>query len=113
MTAILGSLRYHLGSGTRTSRSERIREFAKAEEIQISPEDGAKLDLKDGDMVRVVSPQGAVTRKVRLERNLRAGILFLPLAFGGNDARNLIPLIPLEGDGSPGWNVCQVRLEKP
>ncbi|MFH1242874.1 MAG: molybdopterin-dependent oxidoreductase [Pseudomonadota bacterium] len=112
LTAVMGSLRYHLGSGTRTSHSERIRGFELCEEVQVSHEDGAKLDIRDGETVRIVSPQGAVARKVRLERSLRAGLVFLPRAFHGNDARNLIPLTPIERIDWPGWNTCQVRLEK-
>jgi len=112
LSAILGSLRYHLGSGTRTSRSGRIGEFSPDEEIQISHEDGADLDLKDGDSVRVSSTEGTIHRKIRFERSLRAGLVFLPLAVHGNDARNLIPLTSMEGADFTGWNVCQVRLEK-
>lgn len=111
LTAVLGGLRYHLGSGTRTGHSERIREFGLEGEVEVSPGDGARLGIREGEMVRVVSPHGTVARKVRLERTLRAGLVFLPTAFRGNDARELIPLSPLEGANSQGWKTCQVRLE--
>lgn len=110
--AILGSLRFHLGSGTRTSRSKRIRASGLKGEVEISHEDGARLSLCNGDTVRVVSPYGSVIREVKLETGLRPGLIFVPIAFNANDARNLIRLTPVGERGSPGWKECQVRLEK-
>ncbi len=112
LIAVMGSLRYHLGSGTRTSRSERIARFGICEEVHVSCNDGIKLGVEDGEVVRVVSQQGEVTRKVRLESTLRAGLVFLPGALHGNDTRNLIPLTSIEKADWPGWNTCPVRLEK-
>lgn len=111
-TAILGSLRYHLGSGTRTGYSHRIREFGLKGEIEISPEDGAKLDLHDGDTVRVLSQHGSVVREVRLESGLKTGLIFVPVAVSANDARNLIGLTELCKPASSGWKTCQVKLVK-
>ena len=111
-TAILGSQRYHLGSGTRSSLSDRIRDFGVKGEIEISHEDGAKLGVQDGDMVRVQSRCGSVTREVRLEKGLRPGMIFVPTAFDGNNARDLIGLSPPGEADSPGLKTCQVVLEK-
>lgn len=112
LMAVMGSLRYHVGSGTRTSRSERIAKLGICEEVHVFPNDGVKLGVKDGEAVRVVSRQGEVTRKVRLEKALSAGLVFLPGALHGSDTRNLIPLSPIERANWPGWNTCPVRLEK-
>lgn len=111
-TAILGSLRYQLGSGTRSSLSDRIRDFGVKGEIEISHEDGVRLGVQDGDTVRVQSPYGTVTREVRLEKGLRAGMIFVPTGFNGNDARDLISLSPPGEADSPGLKMCQVVLEK-
>ena len=35
-TAIIGSLRYHLGTGSRTSRSERVKSYGQSGAIEIS-----------------------------------------------------------------------------
>lgn len=111
-TAILGSLRYHLGSGTRTGYSDRIREFCVKGEIEISHEDGAKLGLNDGDTVRVISQHGSMEREVRLGKGLRAGMVFVPVAVSTNDAGNLIGLTELCRPDSSGWKTCQVNLFK-
>jgi len=111
-TAILGSKRYHLGSGTRTSHSSRIRDFGSKGEVEISPEDGQTLHLRTGDVVTVQSPHGAVIREIRLEKGLGPGLIFVPTGFNGNDALQLVTLTPLEDKNSEGLKMCQVRLEK-
>ena len=111
-TAILGSQRFHLGSGTRTAHSERIRDFGLKGEVELSPEDGAMMNLKNGDTVRVQSREGALTREIRLEKGLRPGLVFVPTAFHGNDAINLLGLTPLENTQSQGLKMCQVKVQK-
>jgi formate dehydrogenase alpha subunit len=111
-TAIIGSLRYQLGSGTRTSASERILGFELYGAIDISPEDGAKLKVKDGDSVKVSSRFGSVQRAIRLNNEISPGDLFVPMAVNGNDAMNLIDLTDLADPKSPGWKSVRVKLEK-
>ncbi|UCF82455.1 MAG: molybdopterin-dependent oxidoreductase [Desulfobacteraceae bacterium] len=111
-TAILGSLRYHLGSGTRTCLSDRIKDFDLKGEVEISPEDGTQLKLKAGDKVRISSPYGAIERQVTLKKDLRPGLIFVPMALHNNDAMQLIGLSQLGEADSPGWNACRVTLKK-
>jgi len=111
-TAILGSQRFHLGSGTRTANSERIRGFGLKGEVEFSPEDGAMMNLQNGDTVQLQSPEGALTREIRLEKGLRPGLVFVPTAFHGNDATNLLGLTPFENTQSQGFKMCQVKVRK-
>jgi formate dehydrogenase alpha subunit len=111
-TAILGSQRFHLGSGTRTCRSDRIRDHSVKGEIKLSHEDGAGLNLQDGDSVRVESEHGFIEREIRLEKGLKGGLIFIPTAFNLNDAMNLIGLSRLGEPDSPGWQECQVKVTK-
>jgi formate dehydrogenase alpha subunit len=110
--AILGSRRYHLGSGTRTGQSARIRDFALKGEVEVSPEDGERLDLKNGDRVRISSIHGSILREVILKKDLSPGLIFIPLAFDNNDAMNLIDFTEMGQADSPGWKECDVRVEK-
>ncbi|MBN1627723.1 MAG: molybdopterin-dependent oxidoreductase [Deltaproteobacteria bacterium] len=113
-TAILGSLRYHLGSGTRTGRSPRIHEFTTGTggEIEISKEDAEAMGLSEGDRIRVASASGSIERGIKIEKSLRTGLIFIPLAFNNNDALNLIGFKPLGEADSPGWKECRVSIEK-
>jgi formate dehydrogenase alpha subunit len=109
-TAIIGSLRYQLGSGTRTHASDRIRGFDLAGQLEISLQDSARLNAKNDDTVIVTSRSGSVTRKIRIEKSLGAGQIFVPTGFNGNDAMNLLALSDLTKPGSPGWKTARVKL---
>ncbi|MBU4425471.1 MAG: molybdopterin-dependent oxidoreductase, partial [Proteobacteria bacterium] len=111
-TAILGSLRYHLGSGTRTRLSGRIKDFGLKGEVEISSEDGTRLNLKRGDKVRISSPDGSIERDITLKKDVRPGLIFIPMAFHNNDARQLMGLTRLGEVDSPGWNGCHVKIER-
>lgn len=112
LTAILGSQRFHLGSGTRTGHSKRINDFGLKGEVTLSSKDGARLHVKSGDAVHVQSREGALTREVRIDEGLMEGRVFVPTAFHANDAMNLVGLTALGYGSSQGLKTCQVRLEK-
>ncbi len=112
LTAIIGSQRYNLGSGTRTQSSDRIRGFDQAGHLEISLTDSAKLRLQDDDTVTVSSKSGSVTRRIRIDKNLGAGQVFVPTGVNGNDAMNLLALSDITQSDSPGWKTVAVKLEK-
>jgi formate dehydrogenase alpha subunit len=110
--AIVGSLRCHLGSGTRTGHSARMRDFGLKGEVEISSQDGARLNLNEGDQVRISSRSGSIVRGVTVKKGLRSGLIFIPMAFHNNDAIQLIQLTHLGQADSLGWKECRVKLEK-
>ena len=112
LTAIIGSLRYQLGSGTRTHASGRIQGFDLAGQVEISLQDSASLDLKDDDTVTVTSASGSVTREIRIDQSLGAGQIFVPTGYNGNDAMNLLALSDITQPGSPGWKTARVKIKK-
>jgi formate dehydrogenase alpha subunit len=111
-TAIVGSQRYHLASGTRTQASDRIQEFEFTGKLEISPEDGANLDLKDDDTIMVRSRIGVLKRKIRLKKSLAQGHIFVPAGFNDNEAMCLFSLSDMTKPDSPGWKTCRVQVEK-
>jgi formate dehydrogenase alpha subunit len=111
-TAILGSLRYHLGSGTRTSASERIQDLDLDGDIAIGPADAAKLNLKDGDTVSVESRWGVIERKIGQSSRMGPGQVFVPLAVNANDAMSLFDLTDLADPNATGWKTCAVKIKK-
>ena len=110
-TAILGVQRFHLGGGTRTAHSTRIREWGSGGALEIGLEDAEELNVKNGSILKVTSPLGSLRRPVRLERGLRPGLLFIPMACHDNDAMNLMGLTPFETPRSSGLKTCRVNLE--
>jgi formate dehydrogenase alpha subunit len=111
-TAIIGSLRYNLGSGTRTQSSDRIQGFDQAGQLEISLSDSTKLKVHDDDTVTVTSPSGSVTRKIRIDKSLSAGQIFVPTGVNGNDAMNLLALSDITKADSPGWKTVAVKIKK-
>ena len=103
---LLGATRFHLGSGTRTSRSPRIRALNLACEIEISPEDGAALDIEDQAPVRVVSSTGAIEAVARLRNGVPPGLAF---SAQGADGNRVMQLATLE---EYGRRDLPVRIEK-
>jgi formate dehydrogenase alpha subunit len=111
-TAIIGSLRYHLGSGTRTQASERIQNFELAGQLEIPPQLAASLDLKEDDSVVVSSRFGIVKREIRLKKGLQPGHIFVPAGFNNNDAMGLFGLSDMTKPGTAGLKTCRVKIEK-
>src|SRR2546425_4764967 len=64
----------------------------RPESLDISPEDGARLKLKDGDLVRAVSRRGEVEVPIRIDTSLRAGLVFMTLHFQDDVATNLLTI---------------------
>jgi predicted molibdopterin-dependent oxidoreductase YjgC len=111
-TAIVGSQRYHLGSGTRTQASDRIQGVDGIGKLEISPQDGARLDLKNDDTIMVRSRFGDLKRKLRLTNAISQGHIFVATGVNDNEAMGLFSLSDLTKPGSPGCKTCQVQLEK-
>jgi len=111
MTA--GFRRFHAGSGTRTSNSERIRASGVGGDMEISEADAGMLGLQEGDSVRVVSEQGAIERDVIINPGMAKGVVFVPRGFSGNDVMNLFPLSQPGKESGQGWMTCRVNIEGP
>jgi len=111
-TAIVGTQRYQLGSGTRTASSDRIKNFSAAGKIEMAPRDAADLKVEDDDTVIVSSHDGTVKRSIQLKSGLSPGQIFVPAGVNGNEAMNLFSLSELAIPGAAGWKTCGVKIEK-
>ncbi|MFP4159589.1 MAG: molybdopterin-dependent oxidoreductase [Desulfobacterales bacterium] len=110
-TATLGSLRWHLGGGTRTARSARIANWNRDNKARLSPSDIEALGLEEDGFVRITSDHGAVERGYMADAGLLPGRVFIPLGFSGNDAAELADIEALK-PAAPAWRTCRVDIEK-
>jgi anaerobic selenocysteine-containing dehydrogenase len=78
---ITGRTVYHWHTRTKTGRVDELDNAAPDVWIELCPEDGAALDVDEGDVVRVESPRGAVEGRARLTGG-RPGVVFVPFHFG-------------------------------
>ena len=71
----------------------RISGHLDAEEkdgfVEMSYQDGADLDLHEGDLIFVTSRRGTLEAPVRFTASLDPGVLFMPIHFGENPANVL------------------------
>ncbi len=58
-----------------------VSPIRRGETVDIAPEDGARLGIADGQLVRVSSRRGSVEAPARYEAGLRPGLAFMTLHF--------------------------------
>jgi predicted molibdopterin-dependent oxidoreductase YjgC len=112
LLAHIRPVRYHLGSGTRTSRSERISKWGKQGEIELSPATIRSMGGNGDGRVRVTSRFGSIERAFKENRNLPADQILIPMAVNRNDAVNLADMKGSAQANGCGWTLAWVRIEK-
>jgi formate dehydrogenase major subunit len=84
----------------------------RGETLDISPEDAERLGLKDGDPVRVTSRRGSVVAPARLDRSLRAGLVFMTLHYQDEVAVNTLTIDETDPkSGTAEFKACAVHVE--
>jgi formate dehydrogenase major subunit len=85
----------------------------RPETIDLSPEDGARHGLTEGERVRVVSRRGAVEAPVRFDDSLRPGLAFMTLHFPDEVAINQLTIDAADPkSGTAEFKATAVRIEK-
>jgi len=107
-----GRILQHWHGGTMSRRSEGLDWIVPEGEIQINDEDGARLEITSGDIIRVSSRRGEVTGKVSLTDKLPRGMVFMNFHFAE------MPTNVLTGDAVdpvakiPEYKVSAVKVER-
>jgi predicted molibdopterin-dependent oxidoreductase YjgC len=84
----------------------------RGESLDISPEDAARLGITDGETVRVSSRRGSVEARAKVDRALRAGIVFMTLHFPDEVATNLLTIDATDPkSGTAEFKACAVRVD--
>ena len=103
---------YHWHSGTVTRRVDGLNNLFPKGRIDISPVDAEKLQVADGDRVRVTSRRGSVETDARVTDISDAGVVYMDFHFAESSANvltaaNLDPVAKI-----PEFKVSAVRIEK-
>ncbi len=107
-----GRILQHWHGGTMSRRSAGLNALVPEGEIQINDADAVRLDIGDGDMVRVTSRRGEVTGRARLTTRIPGGMIFMTFHFAESPAN------VLTGDAVdpvakiPEYKISAVRLER-
>ncbi len=107
-----GRLLYQYHSGTMTMKTEGLNDRAPGTYVEISPQDAAKLNLIDGEKVKVASRRGEIKADVKISDKASDGTVFLPFHFAEAAANRLTigALDPLSK--IPAFKVCAVNVSK-
>jgi formate dehydrogenase major subunit len=107
-----GRMLQHWHGGTLTRHSVGLDALVPEGFIQINPDDGERLGIATGDMVRLASRRGAVKGRARLTSRVPSGMIFMTFHFAETPAN------VLTGDAVdpvakiPEYKVSAVRLER-
>jgi formate dehydrogenase alpha subunit len=107
-----GRVLQHWHGGTMSRQSEGLVWVVPEGEIQVNDEDGAQLDVADGDMICVSSRRGEVKGRARLTNRLPRGMVFITFHFVE------VPANMLTGDAVdpvakiPEYKVSAVKIRK-
>jgi formate dehydrogenase major subunit len=85
----------------------------RGETIEVSPADGARLGLRDGEPVRVSSRRGSVVAPVRVDPGLPEGLVFMTFHFPDQVETNLLTIdVSDPKSGTAEFKAAAVRIDR-
>jgi formate dehydrogenase alpha subunit len=106
-----GRILFHWHGGTLSRRSPGLDSLAPEAEVEIHPDDAARLQIGDGDPVRVRSRRGAVVARARRTRRSPPGTVFMTFHYA-EAAANLLTIDAVDPVAKiPEYKVAAVAVE--
>jgi formate dehydrogenase major subunit len=104
----------HLESYNTGIQSGRYRSpLHRPEMLALSPEDGERYGLAEGERVLVSSRRGSVEAPVRFDDSLRPGLAFLSVHFPDQVATNILTIDATDPkSGTAEFKATAIRVEK-
>jgi formate dehydrogenase major subunit len=85
----------------------------RAATLDLSPEDGARYRVSEGERVRVSSRRGSVLAPVRFDPGLRPGLAFLAVHFHEQISTNDLTIDAVDPkSGTSEFKATAIRIEK-
>jgi formate dehydrogenase major subunit len=85
----------------------------RQEALRLSPEDGAKYDVADGERARISSRRGSIETCVRYDPSLRPGLAFLTLHHPEEAATNFLTIDAVDPEsGTAEFKATAIRVDK-
>lgn len=107
-----GRIYWHWHTRTLTGRTSTLEREAPKPYVEINPEDARRLNIKDNQMVKVISRRGEVTLSAMVTDRVAEGSLFIPFHYK-EGAANLLTINAVDPIAKiPEYKVCAVKVEK-
>lgn len=85
----------------------------RGESLDLSPEDAERLELSDGEVVRVSSRRGSVEAPIRIDPALRPGLAFMTFHFPDQVDTNQLTIDATDPkSGTAEFKAAAIRVEK-
>jgi len=98
---------------TGVQTNEYTSPLRRKEALLISPADGQRLGIQDGERVMASSRRGSVEVPVRFEASLRPGLAFLTLHFPDQVATNILTIDATDPkSGTAEFKASAIRVDK-
>ena len=111
MILTTGRMLEHWHTGAMTRRAIALNELEPEAVACLSPRDIDRMQLTPGDFIRVSTRRGAITLRVRLDRDVAEGMVFIPFCYT-EAAANLLTNPQLDPFGKiPEFKFCAARVE--
>jgi anaerobic selenocysteine-containing dehydrogenase len=88
MALTTGRLAHQWHTRTKTGHVPKLNELNPEPFVAAHPEDATRLGLRDGDAVRLISRRGATRTRLKVEKTIPAGVLFMPIHWGQSAAED-------------------------
>ncbi|MGC5022099.1 molybdopterin oxidoreductase family protein [Micromonospora sp. DT47] len=100
-------------SGAQTRRVAALRRAAPGGFVELHPDLAARLDVAEGDELRVTSRRGELRAPARLSPAIRPDTVFAPFHWPGAARANSVTNDAVDPvSGMPEFKICAVRVEK-
>ena len=111
MILTTGRMLEHWHTGAMTRRAATLDELEPDAVACLSPRDIERLQLQPGEFIRVSTRRGSITLRVRLDREVADGMVFIPFCYT-EAAANLLTNPELDPFGKiPEFKFCAARVE--
>ncbi len=103
---------YHYNAMAMTDKTPGLMQISPHSYIEINTADAEKLDIKDGERIKVSSRRGTISSEARVSEKTGPGEVWMPFHFlDGNS--NWLTIDALDSIAkAPEYKVCAVKLQK-
>ncbi|MBS0232279.1 MAG: molybdopterin-dependent oxidoreductase [Proteobacteria bacterium] len=117
LTLNTGRIRDHWHTLTRTGKSQRLSQHYGEPFVEIHPEDAARHEIKDADIVRVSTGSSAILVRALISARQQLGSIFVPMHWTDQYASKarvdtLVPPVVDPISGQPASKNAAARIER-